>query len=96
MSAGERIDITYLSGPDIAALAPSDATILDAVEEGLRAQGRGEAVIEPRVHLRPDPAVDGHFNVLRGSLPGSAWPASRSSATSSRTIASACRRRWRC
>jgi alanine dehydrogenase len=26
-------------------------------------------VIEPRVHLQADPAVDGHFNVLRGSLP---------------------------
>jgi len=66
----ERIDITWLNGPDIAALAPTDAAILAAVEDGLRAQGRGEAVIEPRVHLRPDPAIDGHFNVLRGSLPG--------------------------
>jgi alanine dehydrogenase len=27
-------------------------------------------VIEPRVHLRADPSVDGHFNVLRGSIPG--------------------------
>jgi ornithine cyclodeaminase len=26
-------------------------------------------VIEPRVHLQADPTVDGHFNVLRGSLP---------------------------
>jgi alanine dehydrogenase len=69
MSAGDRIEMTYLSGPDIASLAPSDEAILAAVEDGLRAQGRGEAVIEPRVHLRPDPAVDGHFNVLRGSLP---------------------------
>lgn len=66
----ERIDLTYLNGPDIEALAPSDASILDAVEAGLRAQGLGEAVIEPRVHLHADPAADGHFNVLRGSLPG--------------------------
>jgi len=69
MSDGPRIDVTYLGGPDIAALAPSDASIIAAVEAGLRAQGHGEAVIEPRVHLRGDPAVDGHFNVLRGSLP---------------------------
>jgi alanine dehydrogenase len=67
---GRRIELTYLNGLDISRLDPSDASILDAVEEGLRAQGRGEAVIEPRVHLRADPSVDGHFNVLRGSLPG--------------------------
>jgi alanine dehydrogenase len=68
--SGQRIELTYLNGPDIARLAPSDASILAAVEEGLRAQGRGEAVIEPRVHLHADPSVDGHFNVLRGSIPG--------------------------
>ena len=64
-----RIELTYLSGLDISRLAPSDESILAAVEQGLRAQGRGEAVIEPRVHLRGDPSVDGHFNVLRGSIP---------------------------
>jgi ornithine cyclodeaminase len=67
--SAEPIELTYLNGLDIARLAPSDALILDAVEEGLRAQGRGETVIEPRVHLRADPSVDGHFNVLRGSIP---------------------------
>ncbi|HTU86018.1 MAG TPA: ornithine cyclodeaminase family protein [Solirubrobacteraceae bacterium] len=64
-----RIELTYLNGPDIASLEPSDELILTAVEEGLRAQGRGETVIEPRVHLHADPVVDGHFNVLRGSIP---------------------------
>src|SRR5262249_44777264 len=44
----------------------TDEEILAAVETGLRAQGRREAVIEPRVHLVPDPAFRGHFNVLRG------------------------------
>src|SRR6185295_5329384 len=47
-------------------LAMSDDEILAAVEVGLLAQGRGETVIEPRVHLIPDPAFRGHFNVLRG------------------------------
>ena len=61
-----EISFTYLSGPDIAALEMTDDEILDAVEAGLRAQGRGETVIEPRVHLEPDPAFRGHFNVLRG------------------------------
>ena len=61
-----EIAFTYLSGPDIEALAMTDQEILDAVEAGLLAQGRGETVIEPRVHLQPDPAFKGHFNVLRG------------------------------
>jgi ornithine cyclodeaminase len=64
-----RIELTYLNGLDIERLAPSDESILAAIEDGLRAQGTGTAVIEPRVHLRADPGVDGHFNVLRGSLP---------------------------
>src|ERR1700692_2725258 len=56
----------YLNGPDVKALALTDEEILAAVESGLLAQGRGETVIEPRVHLVPDPAFNGHFNVLRG------------------------------
>jgi alanine dehydrogenase len=58
--------ITWLNGPDIAALELTDEEILGAVEGGLRAQGQGETVIEPRMHLVPDPAFHGHFNVLRG------------------------------
>jgi ornithine cyclodeaminase len=64
-----RIELTYLNGLDITRLAPSDEAILAAVDAGLRAQGRGEAVLEPRVHLEADSSVAGHFNVLRGSLP---------------------------
>lgn len=60
------IRIAYLSGPDIEALAMTDDEILGAVEQALLAQGRGECVIEPRMHLTPDPAFNGHFNVLRG------------------------------
>jgi len=60
------IEITWLNGPDIDRLAMTDQEILDAVEAGLLAQGRGQTVIEPRMHLVPDPAVKGHFNVLRG------------------------------
>ena len=58
--------LEYLSAPDVAALALTDDEILAAVEAGLAAQGRGETVLEPRVHLAPDPAFNGHFNVLRG------------------------------
>ncbi|MBO4122990.1 ornithine cyclodeaminase family protein [Cupriavidus gilardii] len=60
------IHLTYLNGKDIAQLAMTDAEILAAVEQGLVAQGNGQTVIEPRMHLIPDPAFNGHFNVLRG------------------------------
>ena len=60
------ITIDYLNGPDVAKLALGDEEILGAVEEGLRAQGLGQTVIEPRVHLIPKNASEGHFNVLRG------------------------------
>jgi alanine dehydrogenase len=62
------LELTYLNGPDVERLALTDDEILDAVEAALRAQGQGETVLEPRVHLKPDPAVDGHFNVLRGAV----------------------------
>lgn len=62
------IHITWLNGPDIDRLAMTDQEILDAVEGGVLAQGRGETVIEPRTHLVPDPAFKGHFNVLRGYI----------------------------
>jgi alanine dehydrogenase len=62
----EPVHLTWLNGPDVEALALSDVEILDAVAFGLRAQGEGRTVIEPRVHLEPDPAFRGHFNVLRG------------------------------
>ena len=62
----EPIFFTYLNGPDIEKLAMTDGEILSAVEAGLRAQGEGQTVIEPRVHLTPDPSFHGHFNILRG------------------------------
>ncbi|MEO3997435.1 ornithine cyclodeaminase family protein [Mesorhizobium sp. CAU 1732] len=62
----QAIHIDFLNAVDIENLALTDAEILDAVESGLIAQGRKETVIEPRVHLEPDPAFRGHFNVLRG------------------------------
>ena len=60
------IYIDYLNALDIEALAMTDAEILAAVEGGLVAQGNGQTVIEPRVHLEPNPDFHGHFNVLRG------------------------------
>lgn len=64
----DPIMITWLNGPDVKALELTNDEILAAVEMGLQAQGQGKAVIEPRVHLIPDPAFNGHFNVLRGYI----------------------------
>ncbi|MCL2893767.1 ornithine cyclodeaminase family protein [Brenneria tiliae] len=64
----QPVNITYLNGPDIQQLAMTDSEILAAVDAGLLAQGRHQTVIEPRVHLIPDPAFNGHFNVLRGYI----------------------------
>lgn len=62
----DPIHIDYLNALDIEEPGMTDAEILAAVEAGLLAQGNGRTVIEPRVHLEPDPAFHGHFNVLRG------------------------------
>jgi alanine dehydrogenase len=62
--------LRFLSGPDIDSLGISNAEILAAVEEAVRAHGDGRAVTEPRVHLIPDNGGAGHFNVLRGALSG--------------------------
>lgn len=62
------IELRYLSGHDIKALQMSNDEILEAIEGSLRAQGNGETVIEPRMHLIPDPSFEGHFNVLRGYI----------------------------
>ena len=58
--------IEYLGKPEIDRVALTNDDILNAIEAGLVAAGQGRTVIEPRMHLTPDPGVDGHFNVLRG------------------------------
>src|SRR5277367_1945491 len=64
--------LRFLSGPDIDGLGLTNAEIVAAVEEAVRAHGAGHVVVEPRVHLVPDLEGPGHFNVLRGhlSVPG--------------------------
>ncbi len=63
-----KIEISYLNGPDVAALALTNDEILAAVEMALLAQGNKEVVIEPRMHLVPESSDKGHFNVLRGYI----------------------------
>src|SRR6266511_1432137 len=67
----QTLSLVYLNASDVAALSLTDDEILDAVAAGLRAQGEGRTVIEPRMHLVPGKTDDGreihgHFNVLRG------------------------------
>ena len=62
------IELKYLSGADVSALELTCDEILDAIETSLAAQGRGETVIEPRMHLVADESFRGHFNVLRGYI----------------------------
>ena len=62
----DEINFTFLNRKAVAAAALTDDETLLAVEGGLRAQGMGETVIEPRVHLVPETSDKGHFNVLRG------------------------------
>lgn len=64
----DDIWIAYLNALDVAALELTDDEIVDAVEGALAAQGRGQTVVEPRVHLVPESTDKGHFNVLRGSI----------------------------
>jgi hypothetical protein len=61
--------LRFLSGPDIDSLGLSNAEIVAAVEDAVRAHGDGRVVAEPRVHLVPYDKGAGHFNVLRGHLP---------------------------
>jgi ornithine cyclodeaminase len=61
------IYIAYLNRLDIEELKITDDEILAAIEVSLAVQGRGETVIEPRMHLEPRVAA-GHFNVLRGAI----------------------------
>ena len=67
---GPPVYVEFLNRADIALLALTDDEILDAVEQSLAMQGRGETVNGDRTHLHPKAGVEGHFNVLRGWLGG--------------------------
>jgi len=64
------------------ALALSDADVLAAVEEAVRAQGEGAVTLDPRVHHVPDPSFPGHFNLLRATV----WPLGPSGITGVKVV----------
>jgi alanine dehydrogenase len=49
-------------------MALTRTDIFGAVTDAVRAQGNGEVVLEPRVHLNPPNGGRGHFNILRAHL----------------------------
>ncbi|TMC99099.1 MAG: ornithine cyclodeaminase family protein [Chloroflexi bacterium] len=63
-----RLQLRFISGPDVASLGLTRAEIFGAVTDAVRAQGEGSVVLEPRVHLNPRKDGRGHFNVLRAHL----------------------------
>jgi alanine dehydrogenase len=62
------LELRFISGPDIDRLGLGRAEIFALVKDAVRAQGDGEVVLEPRVHLTPPNGGRGHFNILRGHL----------------------------
>ncbi len=60
--------LRFVSGSDVDHLDLTRQEILQVVEDALRAQGNGNVVLEPRVHLIPPNGGKGHFNILRGYL----------------------------
>ena len=60
--------VTYrlLSRDEVQSVMPPMATIMEVVEDGLRAHGRREVVLPPKSHIHLDDRYNGHFNVLVG------------------------------
>ena len=64
-----ELHLTSLNRPDVERLALTDDEILGAVEGGLRAQGLGETVIEPRVACHQRVAYHGASLSSRSRVP---------------------------
>ena len=60
--------VTYrlLNRDEVQSVMPPMATIMEVVEDGLRAHGRREVVLPPKSHIHLDDRYNGHFNVLVG------------------------------
>jgi alanine dehydrogenase len=63
-----RLQLRFISGPDVDRLGLTRTEIFEAVTDAVKAQGNGEVVLEPRVHLTPPNGGRGHFNILRAHL----------------------------
>jgi ornithine cyclodeaminase len=63
-----RLQLRFISGPDVVQIGLTRSEIFEAVTDAVRAQGNGQVVLEPRVHLTPPNGGRGHFNILRAHL----------------------------
>ncbi len=61
-----KVVFRFLNRADVEALVPPLAQVLDVVEEGLAAHGRGLVTLPPKSHIHLDDRFNGHFNVLPG------------------------------
>jgi len=61
-----KVEFRLLTRDQVESLMPPMDVILERVEEGLSAHGRGEVVLPPKSHIQLDDRYNGHFNVLVG------------------------------
>lgn len=61
-----KVTFRFLDRDQVQSLMPPMATIMDVVENGLRAHGRNDVVLPPKSHIDLDDRYNGHFNVLVG------------------------------
>ena len=64
----DRLTLRFISGLDVDSLGLTRTEIFEAVTDAVKAQGNGEVVLEPRVHLTPPNGGRGPFNILRAHL----------------------------
>lgn len=61
-----RVDFRFLNRAEVQSLLPPTGMLLEIVESGLAAHGRGEVVLPPKAHIQLDDRYNGHFNILVG------------------------------
>jgi alanine dehydrogenase len=71
-----KVEFLFIDRRSVESLLPQTGQLLDIIEGGLLAHGKGEVVLPPKGHLDLDDRFNGHFNIL----PGYAAPAGMPSA----------------
>jgi alanine dehydrogenase len=61
-----KVEFLFLDRAQVESLVPPMAEVVEIVEAGLKAHGRGDVVLPPKTHIHLDDRYNGHFNVLPG------------------------------
>lgn len=61
-----KVTFRLLNRDEVQAVMPPMGTIMEVIENGLRAHGRNEVVLPPKSHIDLDDRYNGHFNILVG------------------------------